>query len=65
MRVSTVSVVSVALVASGVQADHFDVTVGKGGELKFDPPTIKAKEGDTVTYTFYAKVSKVSDAKVP
>lgn len=61
MQVSTRSLVSVALVgvvaSSAAQAAHHEVTVGKGGELKFVPATIHAKEGDTVTYSFYARVS--------
>ncbi|RFU31319.1 hypothetical protein B7463_g5005, partial [Scytalidium lignicola] len=45
-----------ALAASTVQAAHWDVEVGKGGQLAFDPPTISGIiEGDTVTYHFFPK----------
>ena len=33
------------------------VTVGKGGQLKFDPETLYASPGDTVEYQFFARVS--------
>ncbi len=32
------------------------MTVGKGGQLVFDPATLDAAVGDTVTYQFFAKV---------
>jgi hypothetical protein len=47
-----------ALSVSAVSAFNWDVDVGKGGKLVFEPPTIGgAVPGDTVTYHFFAKVS--------
>ncbi len=42
--------------AASVQAAHYEVTVGKGGQLKFEPESLKAEVGDTIRYSFYAKV---------
>ena len=47
---------SIALSVSSVLAANIEVSVGKGG-LVFDPPSIKAAVGDTVTYKFFPKVS--------
>ena len=55
MRVSFRLLCSLSLAAS-VRAAHYEVTVGKGGLLKFDPETLKAEVGDTIQYLFYAKV---------
>ncbi len=55
MRVSSGLLFSLSLAVS-VQAAHYEVTVGKGGQLKFDPETLKAEVGDTIQYLFYAKV---------
>ena len=38
-------------------AAHFDVNVGAGGQLKFEPEEISAAQGDTITYHFFSKVS--------
>ena len=48
-----------ALSVSSALAANIDVTVGKGG-LVFDPPSIKAAVGDTVTYKFFPKVRFLS-----
>jgi len=45
-----------ATAVSVVSAAHFDVTVGKGGQLQFVPDQFAAAVGDTVTYHYYAKV---------
>ena len=46
-----------ALGLSAVSAFNWDVDVGSGGKLTFQPPTITAAvPGDTVTYHFFAKV---------
>ena len=45
-----------ALAASLVSATHYEVTVGKGGQLKFEPEQLTAIVGDTVTYKFFARV---------
>jgi len=38
-------------------AKEWSVTVGKGGNLKFDPETIDgAAKGDIINYSFFAKV---------
>ncbi|KAK4159815.1 hypothetical protein QBC43DRAFT_326382 [Cladorrhinum sp. PSN259] len=59
MRFSAGSLVLAA--ASVAQAANYDVTVGKGG-LKFDPPTLNAAAGDTITYYFYAKNHSVTQS---
>ncbi|KAI4866244.1 hypothetical protein F4820DRAFT_417548 [Hypoxylon rubiginosum] len=43
-------------------ATHYDVTVGKGGQLKFEPETLSAQPGDTVTYRFFAKNHAVAQS---
>ncbi|KAI1079097.1 hypothetical protein F5B20DRAFT_544942 [Whalleya microplaca] len=43
-------------------AAHFDVTTGKGGQLKFDPETLTAQAGDTITYSFFAKNHAVAQS---
>ncbi|KAK3324092.1 hypothetical protein B0T19DRAFT_463982 [Cercophora scortea] len=53
------SLLPVTLLASITQAAHFEVTVGKGGQLRFDPETLDAAVGDTVTYRFFAKKHSV------
>ena len=45
------------LAASAKAEVHHVVTVGKGGDLKFEPEVIRAKAGDTIEYIFFAKVS--------
>ncbi|KAK1755488.1 Cupredoxin, partial [Echria macrotheca] len=49
------AILPLSLLASAASAAHFDVTVGKGGQLKFNPETIDAHKGDTITYNFFAK----------
>ncbi|KAI1100120.1 hypothetical protein F4804DRAFT_348812 [Jackrogersella minutella] len=51
-----------AAFATLVNATHYDVTVGKGGQLKFDPETLAAQPGDTVTYRFFAKNHAVAQS---
>lgn len=48
---------AVAAVFSTAQAAHFEVTVGKSNQLKFDPETLIANRGDTITYNFFSKVT--------
>jgi plastocyanin len=55
MRPTTRLLLSLSLAATA-QAGHHEVSVGKGGELKFEPEEIKAERGDTITYRFYSKV---------
>jgi hypothetical protein len=55
MRVSARLLFPLSLAAS-IQAAHYEVTVGKGGQLKFDPEFLKVEIGDTIQYLFYAKV---------
>lgn len=59
MRFSTGYLAPLSLLASAVAADHYQVTVGKNGQLKFDPEQLTAKPGDTITYNFFAKVSSL------
>jgi len=53
---SFIRTVFLTFVISHVLADNFDVTVGKDGQLAFNPPTVNLLPGSTVTYHFYAKV---------
>ncbi|KAI6090081.1 Cupredoxin [Hypoxylon rubiginosum] len=45
-----------------VNAAHHHVTVGKGGQLKFEPETLTTQPGDTVTYQFFAKNHAVAQS---
>ncbi|KAI1143077.1 hypothetical protein F5Y05DRAFT_142076 [Hypoxylon sp. FL0543] len=51
-----------ATFATLASAAHYDVTVGKGGQLKFDPEILTAQPGDTVTYKFFAKNHAVAQS---
>ncbi|KAJ4289410.1 hypothetical protein N0V88_006890 [Collariella sp. IMI 366227] len=51
-----------ALAASTAQAKYHEVTVGKGGKLRFDPEVIKAEIGDTIRYTFFSKNHSVVES---
>ncbi|KAK4188093.1 hypothetical protein QBC35DRAFT_473840 [Podospora australis] len=63
MRFSTGSLLSLSLAGLPVaQAINHLVSVGKGGELKFQPENLVAKQGDTVTYEFYAKNHSVTQS---
>ncbi|KAJ1331700.1 plastocyanin [Microdochium nivale] len=57
-----VAAAAVGLATSLVSAAHFEVTVGKGGKLKFEPEEIAAKIGDTVTYKFFARNHAVAQS---
>jgi plastocyanin len=56
MRPTTTRLLLPLSLAAAAQAAHHDVSVGKGGKLKFEPEEIKAERGDTITYHFYSKV---------
>lgn len=49
-----------AFFTSLATAANIEVTVGKDSKLQFDPPSIKAEIGDTITYKFFAKVASAS-----
>ena len=53
---TSLSFLPLALLVSIVEATNYDVTVGKGSQLKFDPENVNAQPGDTVTYHYFAKV---------
>jgi plastocyanin len=57
---SCLSLLAAATLSSVVSALHHEVTVGKGGKLKFDPENLVARPGDKITYRFFAKVSPSS-----
>jgi plastocyanin len=59
-RFSVLSFV-VACVVSSAAGASFQVQVGENATLTFDPETIIAQPGDTVTYNFHPKVSSESD----
>ncbi|KAI2618791.1 hypothetical protein GGR54DRAFT_142926 [Hypoxylon sp. NC1633] len=48
--------------AAFASAAQHNVTVGKGGQLKFDPENFMAQPGDTVTYKFFAKNHAVAQS---
>ncbi|UNI19259.1 hypothetical protein JDV02_005455 [Purpureocillium takamizusanense] len=50
------------LLAGLGDAASWDVTVGKGGKLKFDPETVAARTGDTITYHFFSKNHTVTQS---
>ncbi|OAQ91406.1 extracellular serine-rich protein [Purpureocillium lilacinum] len=63
MKLASASLAAFALLAGDlVDAANWDVTVGKGGKLKFDPETITARTGDTVTYHFFSKNHTVTQS---
>ncbi|KAI0021641.1 hypothetical protein F4780DRAFT_770120 [Xylariomycetidae sp. FL0641] len=43
-------------------AAHHNVTVGKDNQLKFDPETLSAQIGDTITYSFFSKNHAVAQS---
>jgi plastocyanin len=46
-----------AFFTSLTAAANIEVTVGKDSKLEFNPPSLKAQIGDTITYKFFSKVS--------
>ncbi|KAI0396744.1 hypothetical protein F5Y17DRAFT_455812 [Xylariaceae sp. FL0594] len=48
--------------ASLATAANFEVTVGKDNKLEFNPPSLKAQIGDTVTYKFFSKNHAVAQS---
>lgn len=58
-RLFTLACGLAALVATASASTNHIVTVGKGGMLKFDPEELKANPGDTVTYKFFSRVSRL------
>ncbi|KAK0721625.1 hypothetical protein B0T26DRAFT_673425 [Lasiosphaeria miniovina] len=59
------SLLSLPLLAAAVAAYagvNHQVTVGKDAKLVFDPPTLSAAPGDTVTYSFFAKNHSVTQS---
>ena len=56
---ASLSLLPLALLVSIADATNYDVTVGKGSQLKFDPEAINAQPGDTVTYHYFAKVNSI------
>ncbi|CAJ2512441.1 Uu.00g054560.m01.CDS01 [Anthostomella pinea] len=51
-----------AVFASLASATFHEVTVGKGGQLKFDPETLTAQPGDQIRYSFFAKNHAVAQS---
>ncbi|KAK5624523.1 hypothetical protein RRF57_000239 [Xylaria bambusicola] len=49
-----------ACLSSLATAAHIEVTVGKDSKLEFNPPSIKAEIGDTITYKFFSKVFRTT-----
>lgn len=64
MRSSSWLLLPASLLATIVCATNHVVTVGKDAQLKFDPETLAAHVGDTITYQFFAKVSKPESIRV-
>ncbi|KAH7318055.1 hypothetical protein B0I35DRAFT_478593 [Stachybotrys elegans] len=61
MAILTIST-AILLGLSGALAEHFNVNVGKGGELRFDPEHIQAAPGDTITYHFFSRNHAVAES---
>ncbi|KAK0643861.1 Cupredoxin [Cercophora newfieldiana] len=53
---------ALSLLASIAAAKHYDVTVGKNGQLRFDPETLVAEIGDTITYNYFARNHSVTQS---
>ncbi|KAI0503064.1 hypothetical protein F5B22DRAFT_576404 [Xylaria bambusicola] len=51
-----------ACLSSLAAAAHIEVTVGKDSKLEFNPPSIKAEIGDTITYKFFSKNHAVAQS---
>jgi plastocyanin len=57
MRGSALAFLPLSLLLSISEASqNYVVTVGKDSQLKFNPETLNAAVGDTITYQFFAKV---------
>jgi plastocyanin len=59
MRATSWSLLPAALLPIIADAANHVVSVGKSSQLKFDPETLAANVGDTITYQFFAKVSLI------
>ncbi|KAI0280527.1 hypothetical protein BGY98DRAFT_963855 [Russula aff. rugulosa BPL654] len=57
----SLATVILATLASTVSATNFPVTVGEGG-LIYNPPSINAAPGDTVSFTFFPKNHTVTQS---
>ncbi|KAK3348930.1 hypothetical protein B0T25DRAFT_581985 [Lasiosphaeria hispida] len=62
MKFSTGTLLPLAFFASSAAASHYKVTVGKNGQLKFDPETLDVKKGDTITYEYFARNHSVTQS---
>ncbi|KAI1419032.1 hypothetical protein F5Y12DRAFT_319110 [Xylaria sp. FL1777] len=51
-----------AFCTSLATAANIEVTVGKDSKLEFNPPSIKAEIGDTITYKFFSKNHAVAQS---
>lgn len=58
------SLASIALagLVSIVSAENFQVTVGNGSQLAFEPTTVNASVGDTISFVFYPKNHTVTQS---
>ncbi|KAI1163702.1 hypothetical protein F5B18DRAFT_651455 [Nemania serpens] len=61
-RRSSSLALGLAFYTSLATAANIEVTVGKDSKLQFDPPSIKAEIGDTITYKFFAKNHAVAQS---
>ncbi|KAI8632445.1 hypothetical protein F5Y19DRAFT_364192 [Xylariaceae sp. FL1651] len=59
---STNLALGLAFYTSLATAANFEVTVGKDSKLEFNPASIKAQIGDTVTYKFFSKNHAVAQS---
>lgn len=50
------TLLALAIAVSSAAGAHFTVEVGANATLTFNPRTITAAAGDTVTYNFHPKV---------
>ncbi|KAF8511556.1 hypothetical protein BU17DRAFT_77499 [Hysterangium stoloniferum] len=59
------SALSIFILILGSTVSHaadFSVTVGNNGQLRYDPQTVVANQGDTVTFTFHQKNHTVTQS---
>ncbi|KAI1394040.1 uncharacterized protein F4822DRAFT_424506 [Hypoxylon trugodes] len=55
--------VGLTALAAVANAAHYEVAVGKGNKLTFEPETLTTQLGDTVTYKFFSKFHSIAQSK--
>src|ERR1700761_7800607 len=62
MKVSSILSFAALSVLQVAASKNWDVSVGKSDQFRFDPQTISAAIGDTVTYHYYSKNHSVTQS---